>query len=79
MLLIKMVRDAGSTEESASYTATVYINARRIWQGTVENHVRADGWAILAIKLARKAFLGPEQRHDLTLHCCPACGKGLKK
>lgn len=80
MLLVRMIREREGSDENSSYEVRVYINDRRIWMGRVTNHHRMDGWAILLIKLARAAFLGPNYNPPevRTTHC-PACGHGLRK
>ena len=74
MLIIKLHNITGNTTGIADYTYGVFVNDRRIANGRIEGHRRADGWQQLVAMMLEDAEHQTIRRHLKELGADGKCG-----
>lgn len=76
MLIIRAIQ-VKNVEGVCEYKVAAFINAQKIWQGTVGGHTRSQGWPVLASHIARVAGLQSQDAIEDALKSIDESGDGL--
>lgn len=66
-------QDGVRPDGTSDYHVSVFINRRTLWEGTVKNHIRAQGASVLLRLIADAMDAHPQSKAGETL-----CGKCFK-